>query len=294
VIQQIRTMDIPAGEWKLPLNIAIGLHALVVIGALYLPGLFEAKPKFADIYTVSLITVAEPVATPPPAKSEEISEPLPVAKPVVKPKKVAPIAEVAEKTTPVPAKAISLKPFKRKKIKKKKRVDTTSRRKNLERRKRRQLAAALRAEELLAENAKRAQEALENERNLLKPVKRQSSKNQATSTPATTSLASSRIVGSSSLISSRYNSAIASRLLQFWSLPEFMQKNTSLNAVVVITIKKNGKIANMFFESKSGNRVFDQFVNKAIEAANPLPPIPPAMKKQRYEIGLRFRPGSIK
>jgi len=294
VIQQIRTMDMPAGEWKLPLNIAIGLHTLIVIGALYLPGLFEAKPKFADIYTVSLITVAEPVATPPPIKSEELSKPLPVAKKIIKPKKIAPIAEVTEKTAPVPTKAISLKPYKRKKIKKKKRVDNTSRRKEIERRKRRQLAAALKEEELLTENAKRAQEALENERNLLKPVKRQGTKAVATSSPATTSSAPSGIAGSSSLISSRYNSAIASRLLQFWSLPEFMQKDTTLNAVVVITIKKNGEIANMFFESKSGNRVFDQFVNKAIEAATPLPPIPPAMKKQRYEIGLRFRPGSIK
>lgn len=287
-------MDMPAGEWKLPLNIAIGLHTLVVIGALYLPGLFEAKPKFADIYTVSLITVAEPVATPPPTKSEELSKPVPVAKKIIKPKKIAPIAEVAEKTAPVVTKAISLKPYKRKKIKKKKRVVKTSRRKEIERRKRQQLAAALKEEELLAENAKRAQEALENERNLLKPVKRQSTKPEATSSPTTTSSASSGIAGSSSLISSRYNSAIASRLLQFWSLPEFMQKDTMLNAVVVITIKKNGEIANMFFESKSGNRVFDQFVNKAIEAATPLPPIPPAMEKQSYEIGLRFRPGSIK
>ncbi len=283
-----------AGEWKLPLNIAIGLHALVVIGALYLPGLFEAKPKFADIYSVSLITVAEPVATPPAAKSEKLPEPVPVAKKILKPKKVAPIAEVTEKTAPIPTKAISLKPYKRKKIKKKKRANTSNRRKEVERRKRQQLAAALREEELLAENAQLAQEALENERNLLKPVKRQSTKTESTSSPTTTSSASSGIAGSSSLISSRYNSAIASRLLQFWSLPEFMQKNTSLNAIVVITIQKNGEIANMFFESKSGNRVFDQFVNKAIEAANPLPPIPPAMKKQRYEIGLRFRPGSIK
>jgi len=60
-----------------------------------------------------------------------------------------------------------------------------------------------------------------------------------------------------------------------------------------ITIKIDGDIANVVFETKSGDRVFDQFVSKAIEEANPLPPIPPALKKQRYEIGFRFKPGSI-
>ncbi len=73
-----------------------------------------------------------------------------------------------------------------------------------------------------------------------------------------------------------------------------MQENPDLVAIVVITINKNGQIANVFFEEKSGDRVFDQFVTKTIEAASPLPAIPAAMKKQRYEIGLRFRPESIR
>lgn len=72
-----------------------------------------------------------------------------------------------------------------------------------------------------------------------------------------------------------------------------MQKDKSLTAVVVITIQQDGEVANLVFESKSGDRAFDQFVSKTIAAANPLPPIPPAMKKQRYEVGLRFRPDSI-
>ncbi len=51
-------------EWKLPLNLAIGIHVMIVLAALYLPGFFKAKPKFADIYTVSLVNIAEPVAAP--------------------------------------------------------------------------------------------------------------------------------------------------------------------------------------------------------------------------------------
>ncbi len=285
----------PTSEWKLPLNIAIGLHVLIVIGAIYLPGLFTAKPKFADIYTVSLINIVEPAVTPPAVKTAEKLSP-PVIKKKIKSKKIAPIAPVAkiEKPTAAPIKAISLKPLKRKKIKKKKRVDNSLRLKKIERRKRQQLARALKEEELLAENARIAQEALENELNLLKPVKRPLSETKQPPSQTKNSATTSGIAGSTSLISSRYNSAIASRLLQFWSLPEFMQKESELTAIVDITIRRNGDIANIMFERRSGNRVFDQFVHKAIEAANPLPPIPSAMKKQRYEIGLIYKPGSIK
>jgi len=96
------------------------------------------------------------------------------------------------------------------------------------------------------------------------------------------------------ILKERYDAAIFARLHKFWSLPEYMQKKPELNAVVVITINKDGSIANMFFEKKSSDRMFDQFIINTIESANPLPPIPPAMKKQRYEIGLRFKPGSVR
>ncbi len=87
--------------------------------------------------------------------------------------------------------------------------------------------------------------------------------------------------------------AIFNRLHQFWTPPEYLQQKPNLTTVVVITINPDGSIANTLFESKSGDRVFDQFVSKTIETAAPMPPIPPALKKQRFEIGLRFRPGSI-
>jgi TonB family protein len=108
-----------------------------------------------------------------------------------------------------------------------------------------------------------------------------------------TTVAEKRLGSNFNLIERQYHAAILGRLHQFWSLPEYMKKNSDLMAVVVITITKNGQIVNMSFESRSGNRVFDQFVAKTIEVARPLPPIPAAMKKQRYEIGLRFKPGSI-
>lgn len=297
-----------SNEWKLPLNFAVGIHVMVLLGALYLPGFFKAKPKFADIYTVSLITVAEPVSSPPafkppvqntpPAKTKVLEPPPPPPVPP-KAKMVAPIADVPEKVAPAPEpapqKAISLKPLKQKVVKQVAKQEPPPKKNDQDLKKVQKLAEALREEEILTERARLAQEALEQERRILS----QSNKGRSlepnepnvgrdTSKAQTTSNSSS-----SSLLETQYQAAIASRLQQFWSLPEYLQKDPNLTAIVVITIKIDGDIANLVFENKSGDRVFDQFVSKTIEAANPLPPIPPALKKQRYEIGFRFKPGSI-
>ncbi len=285
-------------EWKLPFNFAIGIHLFFIVGAIYLPGLFDKKPKFADIYTVSLINIAEPAppkGSAPPSEPQREPDIQPSKTVPVKAKKIAPIAEPVESQKATPQKAISIKPLKRKKVKKIKKPleePKDTRAQDNARKKRQQLAEALRDEQIAKNNAKLAQEALERERNLIKnpasvaPPTRPSS-NQQTGGQKT-------IGGSSNLIEARYHAAIFGRLQQFWSLPEYMQKDPDLTAVVVITISKNGEIADMFFENKSGDRVFDQFVTRTIETANPLPPIPEAMKKQRHEIGLVFKPEGIR
>ncbi|MCP3888817.1 MAG: TonB C-terminal domain-containing protein [Desulfobulbaceae bacterium] len=280
----------PSNEWKLPLNLAIGIHVLVILGGVYIPGFFKAKPKFADIYTVSIVNVAEPMPTQQPqAEVQPESTPPPVPVKPLKAKKLAPIAEV-QPTVPVsPAKSISLKPLKRKK---KKKLTPKPRQRDLAKERRRKLAEALREEDLLTEKARLAKEALERERTLLQPQQPVVTKPQK-SNSAKQDGSVHQSGGSSNLIESQYFASIINRLHQFWALPESLQKRPNLTAVVVITINKNGQIADNFFENKSGDRVFDQFVSRTIEAARPLPPIPPAMKKQRLEIGLVFKPGGI-
>ncbi len=328
-------MQMQSNEWKLPLNFAIGLHVMILLGALFLPGLFKAKPKFADVYTVSLINIAEPVAAPPAAKAPapaptpatkappaaSAPPPPPAAPPVAK--KAVPVAEIPDKVepapapppTPVPAKAISLKPLKQKIVKEVKEPEPEIPPKKNEQdlKKVQKLAEALREEAIkeesqkkemikreqaiLTERARLAQEALQQERQLLarnnRAQARMAAREEAESAAGPQSNAPAVSGSSTNLLESQYQAAIASRLQQFWSLPEHLQKDPNLLATVVITIKLEGEIANMVFESKSGDRLFDQYVSKTIEAANPLPPIPPALKKQRYEIGFRFKPGSI-
>ncbi|MEE4135722.1 MAG: energy transducer TonB, partial [Desulforhopalus sp.] len=169
-----------------------------------------------------------------------------------------------------------------------------SRQKAREQANREKLAEALRQEALLNERARLAREALEQEKQLLArtPVPPRPAPSAAKA-QGTSAGASGPAGSSSSLIEGQYYASLSNRLLQFWALPEYMQKQTDLHATVVITINQNGTIADMFFENRSGDRVYDQFVRKTITEADPLPPIPPALKKQRLEIGLVFRPGGI-
>ena len=281
-------------EWKIPFNIAIGFHLLLILGVLYLPGLFDQKPKFADIYTVSLVNIAEPVepvSQPDPIQEETTVQSIKTSS--TKAKIAAPIADPVKIAEPAPQKAISIKPLKRKKIKKVVKKPKNTRAKEVNRRKIQQLAKALQNEERAEEMARLAREELERERSLMQTPAKTVTRPQK-STPTTRSSGTRQIGGSSNLIQAQYHAAIFGRLQQFWSLPEYMQKNPDLIAIVVITIDRNGQIANVLFEERSGDRVFDQFVAKTIEAASPLPAIPAAMKKQRYEIGLRFRPESIR
>jgi colicin import membrane protein len=126
---------------------------------------------------------------------------------------------------------------------------------------------------------------------LLTPVKPQKTTASASSPPSTSRGKAGG--GSGNLIESKYFASITNKLLQHWALPESLEKNPDLRAVVVVTINKDGTIADRFFENKSGNRLFDQYVIRTIEAAAPLPPNPAAKKKRRFEVGLVFSPGGI-
>ena len=111
-----------SNQWKLPLNLAVGFHVLIVLSSIYLPGFFKAKPKFAEIYTVSIINVAEPdIAPPPTPQVPKVKQSKAVVKKAVQPvksKKIAPIAEPVSTTSKAPVKAVSLKPLKKKIVKK--------------------------------------------------------------------------------------------------------------------------------------------------------------------------------
>ena len=302
--------------WKIPFNFAILFHILVISSAIIVPKFLEKKIVIPEFLTVDLINVAAPSPTPvtKPAKQT----PTPVVKKVktviskpkpknVESKKTAPIAPViAEVPVPVPGKAISIKPIKRK-IKKIIIPDTSAidarkarkalarkhqaaekQRQLLERQRQRLLQEAQRTKALAEAEEAAAKDAV----NALKQMYRTDS--AATSTSKLTKSSNSQTGGNqSNIIERQYQAAINNQLNEHWSSPITNALNSDLSARVVITIAKNGEIIDVQFENRSGDRVFDQFVNRTIQESNPLPPIPAAMRVQQYPIGVRFRPGKI-
>jgi len=289
-------------EWKLPLNLAIGFHVLLVLAVIYMPGLFHSKPLYPDVYTVNLVNMAEPTpktGTPTP-KREPIHRKSDTTKPVVKPKPV--VKQEHIQTAPV-EKAISLKPLKRKIEKdsaydkliaerlrqlkiRQRRERELERKQRLEKIHRQRLAESIKAEQQAEQEARQAAEEL-------KQLLRSSStvaKNENTGSQNNGSQGTSN---NFSAIENQYFASISNRIQQFWALPELKNWDPSLSAVVWITINKDGIIINQHFENSSGDKFFDQYVEKALRDSVPLPRIPAALNKSQIEVGLRFKPNGI-
>jgi colicin import membrane protein len=289
--------------WKLPFNLALLLHILLLSSAILLPKYLHRKPAFPDIYTVDLINIAEPLpastpaASPPPQAESAVK----IQKPkIVEAKKTVAIAPpVSEVISAEPVKAISIKPLKRK-LKKKLPPDTTARdarRKQAAEQRRQQELEAKRQELLQEAKHQRAiadaeAKAAANEAvNALKhSLRADAVTSSARQTQGTTIR---RGGGTSSTLEAQYFSTIFSHLHQYWSLPDIKPWSPDITAVVVIRFTKDGRIIEHNFEKYSGDKVFDRFVSRTIQEANPLPGIPAALKKNQYTIGLRFRPGGI-
>lgn len=285
---------IESSDWKLPFNFALGLHIAMILGAIYLPQYLDRKPLYPDIYTIDLINVdvSNQQDTQSQKQPPKVAQTKPaVAKDPVPQKKSAPILE--EKVNP-PAppvsQPVSIKPLKRKKIVNT--VDTISKQqeKELQKIARQRREELQRAEELARETARlAASEAV----NQLKEMIREANTANDTADDIPPPSPKSAQARTGTAIENQYFASIFSKVQPHWKLPEHKMLETDLAATIVIQISKNGNITNQFFEKKSGDRLFDQFVLKALQDAAPLPAIPPALEKNSLELGLHFKPGSI-
>lgn len=303
VYKEYRMTAASSPGWKLPFNLAVLLHLLLLSSALLLPKYLHKNPIVPESYTVDLISINEPpVATPsspPPAAAAP-----PKAEPPVKiqklkevaAKKTAPIAPVIPETVKTePAPAISIKPLKRKIINKNApdlQAQENRRQKELERR-----ALEARQQQLLAE-ARRQQALAEAEAKIaaseaVNALKHMLQADAVASSTRNGQQSSSGRPDRSSALADQYHASIFAHLHRFWALPDIKPWDPDLTAIVVVVISQDGQIISHSFEKRSGDRVFDQFVSKTIQDANPLPPIPGAMKKQQHTLGLRFKPGGI-
>ncbi|NOX24803.1 MAG: TonB C-terminal domain-containing protein, partial [Deltaproteobacteria bacterium] len=91
----------------------------------------------------------------------------------------------------------------------------------------------------------------------------------------------------------QYYMAISRRIHDNWSLPEAQNWSPALEATIVIVVRRDGVVTRTFFEKKSANTYFDQYVEKTINDSTPMPAFPAAIREKQLEIGLRFRPSGM-
>jgi colicin import membrane protein len=85
-----------------------------------------------------------------------------------------------------------------------------------------------------------------------------------------------------------YQMEVESWIKSHWSYPVAVDHPEDLEAIVVVTVKRDGTILNTRFDKRSSNAIFDQSVQKAIERSDPLPPFPEAYLEDKDEIEIRF------
>ncbi|MDY6862617.1 MAG: energy transducer TonB [Thermodesulfobacteriota bacterium] len=84
-----------------------------------------------------------------------------------------------------------------------------------------------------------------------------------------------------------YYNKVWERIRSEWVLPGDMTEE-NWEATVSIRISKSGHIVDSVFEKRSGNIYFDQSAIRAINKADPLPPLPLSYTKKYLDIGIRF------
>jgi TonB family protein len=89
-----------------------------------------------------------------------------------------------------------------------------------------------------------------------------------------------------------YYTEIWNAIRRQWALPEFL-KTQKLETVLVVVVRRDGKVLDLRVEKSSGNEIYDESARRAVRKAEPLPAFPAIYSPAQEEIGLRFRPEDL-
>jgi TolA protein len=91
-----------------------------------------------------------------------------------------------------------------------------------------------------------------------------------------------------------YYNLLWQRIRSVWVLSEeALLGEKNLETIIAIRIAKDGQIEEIQFEKKSGNPYLDASALRAIQKANPLPPLPAGMGTDKFDVGVRFTPSDL-
>jgi len=293
----ITPISMLSSEWRKPLNASIGLHIIVVVLAMLAPILFERQLRLPEIYTVNLFTATEveeissPTAESPATKPATRQIEPEIKKPAISMQPAKPeVSPVAPKAT----EPISLQP-----VKQKIKVGKTKEEDALEKAKLSQAVQRIKARAEAERAVKDAVSKLADSMKTHTPPPTSESKVKAVTAQAGSTTKTATISGPKGtgiepdFYMKQYLSAVYQKIHDHWILPDLQNWDNALEAILVIVIKKNGLVTDSYFEKKSDNIYFNQFVLKALKESSPLPPFPDQLEKDTLEIGLRFKPGEL-
>jgi outer membrane biosynthesis protein TonB len=268
--------ELPEDQWRISLGLALGVHLLIVVFTLVAPYLLQFNRKIPEVYTVNLFTVEE-------LDAPQLARP---AQTLIKPKKTKLKKAVPKKTAPAPPpvaapspkKVVTTRPIKR---------NSKSDLENLKRL-RNKLLTENKAKKAREIADKRAKDALES---LKQAIRAEETSKDTVDAPAPAPGSGGGVTVDEN--TRRYLIAVNDQVQEHWVLPDLQSWADDLQAIIVIHVRRDGVVTKHYFESKSENIYFNQFVEKAINEASPLPPFPIGINEQEMEIGLRFRPGEI-
>ena len=88
-----------------------------------------------------------------------------------------------------------------------------------------------------------------------------------------------------------YQMKIEDAIKNNWSYPVALidiKSKKPPEAIIIVTVRSDGKILKAWFRKKSNNLLFDDSVLKAIERSDPLPEFPPGYVKSYDEVEINF------
>lgn len=300
--QFFNTLDFsPDKRWKLPFSLAIAVHLLTLLLLVAPPTFLLPDREIQEIQTISLFTAEElqQAQKPPPAKPAA-AKPAPAKEPAPPPPSQELLSTAVEPpaSTALPGEMVSLHP---RKIKKKIVPEPPApdlRLKALERIQAR--VNQQREEEQIKHELSRLRDSLHTQPQPAKPAEAAAAASPSPAAPAVSSLAPAAggpaaggTVALFDLAMKKYLIAINRRISDNWALPDTQTWDKDLEAIMVIVVRTDGTVSKTYFEKKSKNIYFDQYVEKTIQASLPMPPFPSDLKKNTLEIGLRFRPSGL-
>jgi colicin import membrane protein len=90
------------------------------------------------------------------------------------------------------------------------------------------------------------------------------------------------------LVTQKYYMDIRDKITAAWGVPGAALKK--LETEITIKVRKDGRIVDISVDKRSGNRIYDESILRALKAVDPLPPIPASLNVDTIEIPFRFRP----